>query len=759
MSRALTPFVVLAALLVPSTAAAQVDAGSLRAEQADGQVVLTQPGAPDATLRLVGTSPASATTTVEPVGEGLIRIRLQAPLGTLRTSAHFERVDGERFLGFGERSDAVIRDAGTVQHRVTEGPYQDIEEPPLAAFIPPPGYNTREDATYFPVPWLMSTRGFGVLVEDDPTSWHHLNSPWSVEIEGDRLSLLVVAGPQPRDVLRRFSAHVGRQPPVMRDALGPWWQVRNGSELSDEEALARLRGAGGLGAIVQTSTHYLPCADHLAARAEERERVAAFERAGLTNVTYFNPMICTTHPRYDEARDEKVLTETVLGTPYEYRYTGSKPFFVAQLDFRAPNTAAFWRSLLDEAIEDGHKGWMEDFGEYTPDDAVAADGATGSGAHNAYPRDYHGATQAAVGEQGLIRYVRSGWTGSAKFSPIVWGGDPTVSWGFDGLESAVRTGLSMGLSGVSRWGSDIGGFFALSTKQTSPELFNRWIQVGFASGIMRTQGNGFDLGEAVSGRRAEITDPEVLPVWARYAKLRTRLLPELEAAEAEYDRTGLPVMRHLALAYPGDERSVARDDEWMLGDDLLVAPVLRPGRTTRTVYLPPGRWVDLWRSADAGLRHVRKPRVLRGGREVSVPAPPAELPLFARFGARLELLPRGGPSWREAVDAGEHRRSIVAFGGRTLRIRGDRRRRHAVQWTFARRPTSVREGRRRVPFRYARGVVRLTVSARNTTLKLRFGRRRASSARPAPEARACGSAATATAVTACSRRAGRARVR
>ena len=744
MPRLLTPLVVLAALLAPATAVAQVDAGSLRAEQSGGQVVLTQPGAPDATLRLVGTSPANVTATLEAAGDGLIRIRLRAPVGTLRTSARFERVGGERFLGFGERSDAVVRDAGTVQHRVTEGPYQDTEEPFLAAFIPAPGYNTREDATYFPVPWLMSTRGFGVLVEDDPTSWHHLGSPWSVEIEGDRLSLLVVAGPQPRDVLRRFSAHVGRQPAVMRDALGPWWQVRDGGELSDDEAVARLRGAGGLGSIVQTSTHYLPCADHLARRQEERARVAAFERAGLTNVTYFNPMICTTHPRYGEARDKQVLTKTVLGTPYEYRYTGAKPFFVAQLDFRAPNTAAFWRSLLDEAIEDGHKGWMEDFGEYTPDDAVAADGATGSEAHNAYPRDYHAATQAAVGEQGPIRYVRSGWTGSAKSSPIVWGGDPTVSWGFDGLESAVRTGLSMGLSGVSRWGSDIGGFFALSEKQTSPELLNRWIQVGVASGIMRTQGNGFDLGEALAGRRAEITDPEVLPIWARYAKLRTRLLPELEAAEAAYDRSGTPVMRHLALAYPEDERSVARDDEWMLGGDLLVAPVLRPGRTTRTVYLPPGTWVDLWRSADADLRRVGRPHVLRGGREVTVPAPLDELPLFVRHGARLELLSRGGPSWREAVAAGERRRSVLAFGGEVVRIRGDRRRRHDVQWTVARRPTSVRAGGRRVRFRYARGVVRVTVRAQNTTLRLGFARRRSSGARSRRVAAPCGFAGAAT---------------
>src|SRR5687767_3943882 len=119
MARLLPLLALLAALVVPASAFAQVDAGSLRAEQTGDQVVLSQPGAPDATLRLLGATPAGTSTTVEAAGEGLIRIRLQAPAGTLRTIARFERVAGERFLGFGERSDAVIRDAGTVQHRVT----------------------------------------------------------------------------------------------------------------------------------------------------------------------------------------------------------------------------------------------------------------------------------------------------------------------------------------------------------------------------------------------------------------------------------------------------------------------------------------------------------------------------------------------------------------------------------------------------------------------------------------------------------------
>ena len=126
--------------------------------------------------------------------------------------------------------------------------------------------------------------------------------------------------------------------------------------------------------------------------------------------------------------------------------------------------------MAGEAIEDGYDGWMEDFGEYTPLDSVGSGGTPGTALHNPYPRQYHCAAR-RVGESAprpIVRFQRSGWTGAAPCADVVWGGDPTTSWGFDGLRSAVRQALSMGLSGVSLWGSDIGGFFALFEHQLSP---------------------------------------------------------------------------------------------------------------------------------------------------------------------------------------------------------------------------------------------------------------------------------------------------
>jgi alpha-glucosidase (family GH31 glycosyl hydrolase) len=204
----------------------------------------------------------------------------------------------------------------------------------------------------------------------------------------------------------------------------------------------------------------------------------------------------------------------------------------------------------------------------------------------------------------------------------------------------VTNGLTMGLSGVSTWGSDIGGFFALFENRLTTELLVRWIEVGAVSGVMRTQANGIRIPDSP---RPQVWDPEIVDHWRRWAKLRTQLYPYLAAADRSYRRTGLPIMRHLALAYPRDRRAVSSDDQFLFGPDLLAAPVLSEGATQRRVYLPRGRWFDLWRSAryrteDGGLSMGRA-RVLRGARTVTVPAPLEELPLLARAGALLPLLP------------------------------------------------------------------------------------------------------------------------
>ncbi len=649
----------------------------------------------------------------------------------------FDARADERYLGFGERSNAVDQRGQTIENYVAEGPYQPAERPAVAAFVPPAGYHPRDDATYFPVPWLLSTAGYGVLVDNDERSEFHLASDdaaiWSATVDAAELRMRVFAGPTPAAALARFSARVGRQPPAAAPwFLGPWFQPKGG----DAADIAQLRTADAPASVMQTYTHYLPCGAQQGHTADERSRTAASHAAGLAITTYFNPMICTGYSAFDDAAASGYLTKNALGQPYEYRYTGSTQFLVGQVDFSNPGARLFFGRLLGEAVGDGYDGWMEDFGEYTPTDSVASDGTPGRAMHNRYVELYHRAGRefSAAQDRPLARFNRSGWTGAARRSQIVWGGDPTTDWGFDGLASAVRNGLTMGLSGVSLWGSDIGGFFTLAAPQLGPELLARWIQFGAVSGVMRTQANGFTISD--KGRRAQILDPDVLPIWRRYAKLRTQLLPYVAAAERRYDRSGLPIMRHLSLAYPADRTAAGRDDEFLFGPDLLTAPVTEPGARTRSLYLPAGRWIDLWRSVryepSDGSLQVGDARVLAGGRTTSVPAPLDELPLIARAGAILPLLspdvdtlttyghapglvhaadragrltllafPRGRS--RAAIGVGESVRSAEVVRHRwRLTIKGKRVRRYSLQASLASlarpfRPCALDLGSRTLP--------------------------------------------------------------
>jgi alpha-glucosidase len=730
---------VLLAVTAPAAGAQQVDfaagLGQVGLEFDRAGVAFSATHAESVHRDAAGYTATLATT--DPAG-GTIEVRVTptdltatGPADADSMAASFARAPGERFLGFGERSDAVVRDAGTVSNRVSEGPYQDVEQPFIAGFVPPAGYNPRHDASYFPIPWILSTRGYGLLIREDRVSRFVLGDPWRAEVDGPRLSYRVYAGPRPADALRRFTADTGRQPPAAAPMdFGAWWQPSG--DLAQN--IATLQRAGALGSVVQTYTHYLPCAAQAGRADAERAQTARAHAAGLAITTYFNPMICTGHPRYAEAAARGLLTKDPTGRPYVYRYTGSTEFLVSQVDFTAPGASAFYGDLLAEAVANGYDGWMEDFGEYTPDDARSADGTPGAEMHNRYPALYHGGAYAYAhgrAPRPLARFNRSGWTGAAAASQLVWGGDPTTGWGFDGLASAVRNGLSIGLSGVSLWGSDIGGYFALSEPQTTPDLLRRWIEFGFASGVMRTQANGFSL---ASSPRAQIFDADVLPVWVRYARLRTQLYPYLAAAEREYDATGLPLMRALALAYPGDPRAVAREDEYLLGPDLLVAPVLEPGATQRRLYLPRGRWIDFWRGT-----------AIDGGRDVVVPAPADRLPLFVRGGAVIGLLPddvqtlspygpalparrtvmawpaRGLPSSRTSLDTDGSavRSGMHRTGTWVLRVHQRRRRRLDLQVALARRPCRLLVAGRRARFAYARGVLRASVRLRSGTILAR----------------------------------------
>jgi len=317
---------------------------------------------------------------------------------------------------------------------------------------------------------------------------------------------------------------------------------------------------------------------------------------------------------------------------------------------------------------------------------------------------------------------------------VVWGGDPTTLWGFDGLSSAATQALSMGLSGVNRWGTDIGGYnsFGAGRKEKpgatedetlTPELLTRWIEFGALVPVMRTKRTGIAL---PSYKRPQVFDPEQLPVWRRLTELHHQLNPYLRAADGEYRATGLPTVRHLVLAHPGLEKARAADDQWLFGPNLLAAPVTAPGVRKRSVWLPPGRWVNWWRSVSftepAGAYRLRKARVLRGRRDHSIDAPLGQPPLLLRVGSVLPLL--GGDVDTLSPYGSESRLVRLADRSRRMRLLAVPRGRTRSRLPDGAAARSV-EGRRRWVLRVrARRSMRWSIEASMRTLRRPFRPRR-----------------------------------
>jgi alpha-glucosidase/alpha-D-xyloside xylohydrolase len=198
---------------------------------------------------------------------------------------------------------------------------------------------------------------------------------------------------------------------------------------------------------------------------------------------------------------------------------------------------------------------------------------------------------------------------------------------------------------VPYWGTDIGGF--VPTKEFTAELFVRWFQFGAFCTLFRSHGRAWKLrlpwgwntgdpgpteirnyGGAAIPDESQLHNPQVEIICRKYLELRYRMLPYTYSAVRECTLTGMPVMRSLWLHYPDDPAAVARGDEYLWGRDILVAPVVERGATTRVVYLPRGDWWDFW----TGER-------VTGGREITRAVDLETTPLYVRAGAILPLGP------------------------------------------------------------------------------------------------------------------------
>ena len=333
-------------------------------------------------------------------------------------------------------------------------------------------------------------------------------------------------------------------------------------------------------------------------------KIAALRERGIRFLGYASCYLCTDGTLYPEAARLGLLARNRQGGIYEVDFG---EFTCGIPDFTLP-AARDWfaaRILKGNMLDLGLSGWMADFGEYLPIDAVLA-GGDAMTLHNAWPTLWAGVNaQATADRPDAMFFMRAAFTGSQRHSRLMWAGDQCVDFSrHDGIGTVITGALSAGLVGHAFHHSDIGGYTSLFGLTRTPELIMRWTELACFTPVMRTH-----EGNRPRDNLQIDEDPEVLAHFARFTKLHARLLPLFRRLADEAATTGLPVQRPLFLHNPDDRMTWDIQDQWLLGPDVLVAPVIAQGTTSREVYLPQGRWIHAWSHAvfEAGAHVVAAP--------------------------------------------------------------------------------------------------------------------------------------------------------
>jgi alpha-D-xyloside xylohydrolase len=529
------------------------------------------------------------------------------PRKVTETGTAFALAPDERLYGLGETFTGLDK---------TGGSYESWHVEPLG---------TETERAYKNVPFHLSSAGYGLLVDTTRRVRYDLGAgsaaSGQVAVDGDRAAFVFCYGPDFRDVLSTYTALTGRPRRPPKWSFGVWMS-RLGYESREqlESITDRLRAESIPCDVVhldpfwmreRQSTDLVWDTDQFPAPAEMIDRL---HERGFHLSLWEHPHVPVGTDAFREAAREGYFVEDGTGKPYVMDRTCQGDYRGAIVDFTDPDAVAWWQAKHRRLLEMGVDTFKTDYGEYVPEDAVFANGRSGTAEHNLYPYRYNEAVYRAVedyrGPEDTLLWSRAAWTGSQRY-PVHWGGDPQTS--FVGMAAALKGGLSASLSGFGYWSHDIGGFRG----EPSTEVYVRWAQFGLLSSHARCHGT--------TPREPWAFGEEALDVFRRYARLRYRLLPYLYSVADETARTGLPTVRPLVFAYQDDPSVADLDDQFLLGPNLLVAPVFA-GDTVRSVYLPEGEWVDWWTDER-----------YRGGRRVEVAAPLDRLPLFVRAGGVVPM--------------------------------------------------------------------------------------------------------------------------
>jgi len=475
--------------------------------------------------------------------------------------------------------------------------------------------------SYKPVPFLLSSAGYGVFI--------NTASRVLFDARGDRcfialrgpLDMWIVRG-NPKEIISEYTELTGRPPLIPKWALGLWIsRCMYPSRKYTEQVVDAMREEGIPCDVVSLDPLWLKhrlfyLRDSTTFVWDEKrfpkpgEMIRQFAEKGVKVCLWVNPYIPLLPPIFRELKSKGYLI-TKKGKP---ALTQDGP--AAVVDFCNDDAVNWYKEKTAALIRLGVKALKTDYGEAVPE-GVDCKKYPKYYIHNLYPLLYNRAVHQVfdeLGEEGVL-WARSAWAGSQRY-PVHWSGDSKCNW--RDLKHVLIGGLNFSLSGFAYWSHDIGGFIGFPSR----ELYIRWAQFGLFVSNARLHG--------ITPREPWVFGKRALEIFKHYAKLRYQLIPYLYTASYVASKTGHPILRPMLFEFPADENTYELTEQFMLGGDLLIAPVLQKGEREKRVYFPEGKWID-WHD----LHEYEGP----GFQEVS--APLERLPLFARKRSIVPLAPEG----------------------------------------------------------------------------------------------------------------------
>ncbi|XOV86448.1 MAG: TIM-barrel domain-containing protein [Pseudomonadota bacterium] len=525
-------------------------------------------------------------------------------------------------------------------------------------------YGTHSYGTYIPVPFFLSNLGRGVLLDNTEYSVFDFSAAdtaeiglWSHEMWGR-----IFVGATPRETLESYTAYAGRMhqlPEWMID--GMMIGAGGGSAAVRRTIENAVRAYSKLGIPVtsvnihdwqgrRTGDVFIPSRlwwtfePDATLYADWEQMVKEFRDSGIRVIIYFNPMIASEagEQKKNLRRDVFKLAEQA---GYLVRKRDGTPYIVSSgivkagfIDLTNPDAREWMKDLMKEQVKVGVSGWMSDFAEGLPHDAVLFSGEDAATYHNRYPVEYAKLNREVLVETGMEDEInfhsRSGYAFSSKYSTGFFTGDQLNTWDdYGGFKTTVNALISGGLSGIQFFIYTYGGFWTIIPEEVLPKLPEEVTRRIPGDVIPRLRA---DMTPELRARRLELVAfgayamigvPEPDEMFGHFATLVTLLASYRKQMGAEAAERGVPLIRHMMLEFPADPAVYELKYQYMYGSEFLFRPVVDPGVTSVSVYLPAGTWVHLFTQQCFGKKE--------SGEWVEVDAPVGKPAVFFREGSQV----------------------------------------------------------------------------------------------------------------------------